>query len=147
MYTGKDGTEWTHDLPSNAPDDAPIRYPPQNFDLGPRIKDNFQHLDSMLSFFNYFFDFIIITKLVEYTNMRIKYENRRKNKNNACLTYDELRGFIGLLILLGVTHKNSVEVAEIWSEESANHFFMATATMSRDRYVKFLWISHYLKKE
>ena len=65
--------------------------------------------------------------------MRITFENRRKNKNNACVTYDELRGFIGLLILLGLTQKNTVEVAEIWAEESANHFFMATATMPRDR--------------
>ena len=46
----------------------------------------------------------------------------------------ELRAFFGLLLLLGVTGKNDVDVAEIWSFDSVHHLTWATVAMPRNRF-------------
>ena len=43
-------------------------------------------------------------------------------------------GFIGLLLLLGVTKKNDVEISEIYNPASPHHLDWATSCMSRDRF-------------
>lgn len=99
-------------------------------------------------------DDFIIGKIVEYTNKRIDKEQdelRRKRgevqstneENESYQEYDdedkltscELRSFIGVLLLLGVTKKNDVEISEIWSYDSPHHLWLATAPINRDRYV------------
>ncbi|CAF0737922.1 unnamed protein product [Brachionus calyciflorus] len=47
---------------------------------------------------------------------------------------NELRAFIGLLLLFGLTRKNKVDVSEIWKIGSVDHCDWATAAMSRNRF-------------
>jgi hypothetical protein len=83
-------------------------------------------------FFLYFINTEILTLILEHTNNRL---TERATK----LTIDELKCWIGLLLLFGVTGKNDVEVNSIWSSGPGQiyHSDHATAAMSRDRF-KFL---------
>jgi len=127
FYYAKDGTCFQRDPPTPEPDAPPIKIPPAKFNQGPQIKETLKNHDTSLDFFNYFFDNNLIEKIVKYTNERIEEDFDK-------LTVCELRAFIGVLILLGVTKKNDVEISEIWSYESSHHLWLATAPMGRDRY-------------
>ena len=80
----------------------------------------------------------MIDEIVLFTNKRI--ESKNKTSNMFVDAY-EVRGFIGLLLLFGVTKKNDVEVNEIWSVESLHHSSFASSAMARNR---FKFIASYL---
>ncbi len=46
----------------------------------------------------------------------------------------ELKAFIGIMLMLGVTRKNNIDVGEIWSFESVHHLDYANACMPRKRF-------------
>lgn len=50
------------------------------------------------------------------------------------LTEIELRAYIGLLLLFGMTKKGDVEVNEIWVTDSIHHCDWASASMPRDKF-------------
>ena len=68
----------------------------------------------------------IIKKIVYYTNLRISEENP--------VTANEIKSFIGLLILFGLTKKSDVPISEIWSDQSIHFLPLATTAMSRSRF-------------
>ena len=128
-FYGKDGSVWEMQPPSSQEsinDLPPIKPVPSSFSQGPTINENFGHLDSVEAFFDYFFDTELIQKIVGYSNIRIE-------KKEDKITFNEMRAFIGLLILFGVTKKHDVEISEIWAFESTNQLFLATAAMPRAR--------------
>lgn len=105
----------------------PVKTLPSVFNLGPRLSYPYDsYIDTVEGFFNYFFDDQLLRKIVGYTNQRIEVEEEN-------ITINELRGFIGLLIIFGVTKKNDVEINDIWSYDSINHMDIASACMTRER--------------
>lgn len=66
--------------------------------------------------------------IVKYTNIRLV------EKSQTPLTKIELRAFIGILLLLGVTKKADIDCAEIWSPNEIHHLDWAIAAMPRSRF-------------
>ena len=56
--------------------------------------------------------------------------NNQVKPVNIC----EIRGFIGLLLLFGVTNKNHMSVNEIWAVGMLHHSDHATSFMKRERF-------------
>lgn len=81
---------------------------------------------SMLDFFDILIDSKILNKICEYTNKKIT--------DDEPLSEIELRAYFGLLLMLGVTKKRSVDVSEIWSYDSVHHLDFANACMTRKRF-------------
>ena len=65
--------------------------------------------------------------IVQCTNKRLGEETKKVDDT-------EIRGFIGLLLLFGVTKKHDIEISEIFSQSSVNSMDWATVCMSRDRF-------------
>ena len=83
-------------------------------------------MNDISDFFDYFFDDDVINLIVTYTNKRLKEDE----KTNAI----EIRAFIGLMLLFGVTKKNDVDIGEIWCSDSVHHLNYASAGMTRSRF-------------
>lgn len=79
----------------------------------PTLNEPVRDLIDIIDFFNYFFDNDSINLVVNYTNKRLDEEERTTN--------NELKAFIGLLLMFGVTNKNEIDTAEIWSPDSVHH--------------------------
>ncbi len=96
------------------------------------MTEKVEECTTMLDFFLFFINASILNLIVDKTNQRIK-QNARK------LTIDELKCWIGLLLLFGLTGRNDVEADCIWSSgpDQVFHSKHATAAMSRNRF-KFL---------
>ncbi len=50
------------------------------------------------------------------------------------VTDNEITGYIGILIILGLTKKRNIDVDQIWSPSSIHYFEYVTLIMSRNRY-------------
>ena len=85
-----------------------------------------ESLNSIDEYFDYFIDEFVLNQILFSTNKRI---NETKKINLS-----ELKGFIGLLLLFGVTKKHDIEIAEIFKVGSVNHMDWATICMSRERF-------------
>jgi len=116
-------TIWKESCPINSEFNATSVFDPE---LTPFV----ENLNTIEEFFNFFIDDQIVTHIVQCTNKRI-------SEDTKDVTEVEIRGFIGLLLLFGVTKKHDVELGEIFSHNSVNHLDWATVCMSRDRF-KFI---------
>ena len=81
----------------------------------------------MDEFFNYFLDNFIINKIVFYTNKRLKSGVRKTTAN-------EIKGFFGCMLLMGLLRKGHVEIKDIYNAQSAQHVDWVSICMSRDRF-------------
>ena len=115
-YKGKDNTKWTTSLPT-----APL---PQVVDFEPNLTADTRGLNSIAEFFEYFFDDHLYDHILRCTNKRIVLPNKP-------ITKDELKGFVGLLILFGLTNKNNIDADSIWCPTSPDYIAWATACMTR----------------
>jgi hypothetical protein len=70
----------------------------------------------------------MLIKIVSYSNLRIE------SLNVPPITINELRSFIGLLILFGLSKKSTNTINEIWCESSVFFFKFAQITMARRRF-------------
>ena len=66
--------------------------------------------------------------------MIVQNTNRRLDSETKEVDEVEIRGFIGLLLLFGVTKKHDIEINEIFNILSVHHMDWATVCMSRDRF-------------
>ncbi len=69
---------------------------------------------------------MIIEKIVIYTNYRL--QNNVKDVQET--SFEEIEGFCGILLLLGVLKKKHIEINEIWSSKYIHYSQNACATMS-----------------
>ena len=83
--------------------------------------------------FKTFIDESMVNLIVEYTNLKLFLNNIEEDPVDSI----EIYGFIGLLLLFGVTKKNDVSIGEIWNSKSIDFMNYAAATISRDRF-KFI---------
>jgi hypothetical protein len=98
-----------------------------NFSIKSDLKQSVAHCVTLKDYFNYFIDEKMIDLIVYATN---KKSNNQVKPVNIC----EIRGFIGLLLLFGVTNKNHMSVNEIWAVEKLHHSDQATSSMKRERF-------------
>ena len=100
---------------------------------------------SIECFFKMFITVSMVERITNYTNKRISlidnskltnesYKLKRNILENAKITPDEVYGFIGILILLGITKKSNVSIESLWKTGSLHYAPFAAATMSRERY-------------
>jgi len=101
---------------------------PPTIDFEPEITNAVENLNTINDFFNYFIDDLIIAMITQYTNRRLDIDTKK-------ITENEIRGFIGLLLLFGVTKKHDIEIREIYKLESVHYMDWATVCMSRDRFL------------
>ena len=59
---------------------------------------------------------MILDKIVEYTNIRLNL----KKINARPVTLNEIKAFIGLLILFGFAHKSKISINFFWSKKSCH---------------------------
>ena len=100
------------------------------FCLETGLKENVCNLNETQDFFTFFLNQELINLIVLYTNTKIIV----KKLNVEPVLSIEIYGFLGLLLLFGVTKKNSVSISEIWDQNSVHYLNYATASMSRDRF-------------
>lgn len=97
--------------------------------------------------FKHLFDEAAVRKIAEYTNKRLDKDmddELREHENTLTdVTIDEIYGYIGIIIMLGVTKKKDIEIDQIWSEkDDAVHYLpWVVCCMSRQR---FKMLSRYL---
>ena len=120
-FTGKDGFTWY----TQAPNEANLRTSSieriQSGLLQP-VLDCVKPVD----FFNYIIDDTMVDHIYTCTNKLV-------GDNEKEITKTEIRAFIGLLILLGVTSRK-VHIDDIWDYSSLHHSFWASASMTRKRF-------------
>ena len=100
------------------------------FSIATGLKDNVSSLYETQDFFTYFLNQELINLIVLYTNTK----KIVKKLNVEPVLSIEIYGFLGLLLLFGVTKKNSVSKSEIWDPTSIHYLNYAVASMSRDRF-------------
>ena len=88
-----------------------------------------RNLDDANEVFKYLCDETIVRTIVEFTNIRLSKKNIA-----ADVSIDEFYAYIGILTLLGVLKKRSVDVSEIWNEKSVHYIDVVCATMTRERF-------------
>jgi hypothetical protein len=88
-----------------------------------------ENLNSINEFFDYFIDEQIVSTVVQCTNERLNEDDK--------VNEIEIKGYIGLLLLFGVTKKHDIEIDEMFNFTSVNHMDWATVCMSRNRF-KFI---------
>ena len=86
------------------------------------------YCETIIDFFNHLIDSNILEKILMYTNKRLLH------KNKTFIGMSELKAFIGLLIVFGVTNKINEPIEEIWRKSSVYDFELAALSMSRDRF-------------
>lgn len=110
-----------------------------NFDLNDKfekisgLKESVKECSKLEDFFRFFIDESMVNLIVEYTNLKLFLNNIEEDPVDSI----EIYGFIGLLLLFGVTKKNDVSIGEIWNSKSIDFMNYAAATISRDRF-KFI---------
>lgn len=85
-----------------------------------------------------FFLHIMTSDMLEKIRL---YTNKRIPSSEKEITEEEIIGYVGLLILFGVTRKQHVDISEIWKKNSPHFLPIAQLTMSRDSFQR---ISRYL---
>lgn len=75
----------------------------------------------------------ILNIILKHTNER--FEKEGKEKTNPT----EFMAFLGLIIAMGVTKQNKVNIKNLWEPESLYHMPIFTATMPRVRFNTLLW--------
>ena len=125
-FSGKDGFEWTTKAPTlnSLPNIEIYR---NRYGTLPSA----QCFNSISEFFNHFLDDSMLQDIVLFTNKRLLDDSPE-------IHLIELRAFIGLLLLFGITKKNDVEIYQIWEIDSIHHLSWATATMSCARFKTIL---------
>jgi hypothetical protein len=96
-------------------------------DFDPILGTAIESLESINDLFDYFIDDFIIDKIVACTNKRLIEEQKPVNSV-------EIKGFIGLMLLLGATKKHDVEISDVYKFGSVHHTDWATVCMSRERF-------------
>ena len=112
---------------SSEPTHAVVEHP----SFKPELKERVANFSTIEDFFNFLFNESIINKLTDYTNKRLL---ALRNEKITLISPVEIRGFIGLLLLLGLLKKNDVDVSSIWDKESLHYVHWAAASFSRDRF-------------
>ena len=123
-FYGKDGTIWKSESNWKSSDYA--QFSP-TLDFSPKLTPESANLRTLEDFFHHLIDSFIVDKIVEYTNKRL-FDDEKP------ITHDEMIGFFGLMLLLGVTKKSDIEISEIYNPASPHHSDWATACMPRDRF-------------
>ncbi len=93
----------------------------------PEFTPAVENLNQIIEFFDFFIDERIVSTIVECTNKRL-------NAATDEVTEIEIKGFIGLLLLFGVTKKHDIEVDEMFKVGSVNHMDWAIICMSKNRF-------------
>ena len=109
FFLEADGSKWSREASNNDPFVVRTNTP--------TLKPSTMNLNSINDFFNFLVNDKIIETICLFTNKNIGTLNLpiADPKNHIKLvTLNEMRGFIGLLILFGLTHKNNKEVNDIW---------------------------------
>ena len=101
-----------------------------SLEFAPMVQPAHLSLTTIEQFFSLIFTNSLLSKIVDYTNIRIKL----KSINVSPITINELKAFIGLLILFGLKKINHVSIHYIWSPKSIHWVPLATGTMSRKRF-------------
>jgi len=118
---GKDKkTSWSRNFPHSS-----IFKTTSDFD--PMLAPAVDNLNTINEFFDYFIDDYIINAIVDCTNKRLVSDQKP-------VTGVEIRGFIGLLLFLGVTKKHDIEISEVYKVGSVHYSDWATVCMSRERF-------------
>jgi len=112
---GKDGTAWNKTQSFNL-------YKPTD-DFAPKLLPVTSNLNNITELFNYFICDRIVEKIVYSTNKRL----------SPITTKVEVRAFIGILLLLGVTKKQDIEINEIYRLNSVHYLDWVVVCMSRNR--------------
>ena len=126
-------------------DKPDIVFSRENNKFAGEIIEELKNEKSVIFFFKMIITNEMMESIVEYTNLRISLINTSKilNKNyrikfermiSKKITLVEMYGFVGLMILFGLTGKTDVSVEEIWSEKSIHYSPIASAAMSRQRF-------------
>lgn len=97
---------------------------PINSNFKVSLHENLNYITTKFGFFDHLISDEIINIIVDSTNVRLK------NKTDKI----EIRAFLGLLLLFGLTKKRDIEISDIWCPTSAHHLEMASACMSRNRF-------------
>ena len=112
--------------------------PLEQYNSIPSLTNKCENLVKISDFFNFIFNDEILEIIIKSTNQKIQTFSLNKEyaRENILqpVTKIELRSFIGILLLLGFLKKGHVDVNKIWSNESLHFCYMASATMSRDRF-------------
>ena len=104
------------------------------------------HLNTTAEFFSRIFNDEFHEIIIKFTNKRINSDylfrpySRQflSQRSIRLITLNEIKAFVGILILCGIGNRNHAPVNEIWSPASEIHYLsLATAAMSRDRF-KFI---------
>uniref|UniRef100_A0ABM0N0N8 Fibrous sheath CABYR-binding protein-like n=1 Tax=Saccoglossus kowalevskii TaxID=10224 RepID=A0ABM0N0N8_SACKO len=98
---------------------------------------------SVLEAFHTIFPTYLIKKLRRETNKYAQWSQLRKRKRDKFwheVKDDEIRAFLGILILMGVDPK--MEIGDYWSNQTALRNEFIAGTMSRNRFQKILQYFH-----
>ena len=117
-YISKNGQHWSKSESANKNNYL------KNFNINPGLKPNVVNKENLTDFFMSFINENMINKIVFCTNQRIK----------CPVNILEIKAYIGLLLIFGVTRKRDVCINEIWNTDSLHHLFLANATMTRERF-------------
>lgn len=119
---GRNGFQWSATPPHSASFRAHniVRVPL-------RLTHLIDEYETTEEFFRHIIDMRIVQNIVNCTNKRLPQHTKE-------ITEVELYGYIGLLLLTGLTKKNDVLIPEIWKKNSANFMPLAAITMSRERF-------------
>lgn len=81
----------------------------------------------MVDFFNMIINQEMIHKLTIYTNQKLE-------NSDEAVTDDEIKAYIGLLLLFGITDKNRFPIDELWSPNALHFSQFASAAMPRKKF-------------
>jgi hypothetical protein len=110
-----------------------------------RIIPNLKDEKSIEIFFQQIITISIVDKIAKYSNKKIKlidnqvienakYRLAREKLASLEVSSEEIYGFIGILILLGITKKSNESIESLWNEASLHYASFAAITMSGDRF-------------
>lgn len=102
-----------------------------NFTKTSGLKPPVDECSSISDFFRFFINEKMVSEIVEFTNLKLFLE---KKENTEPVDNLEMYSFFGILLLLGLTKKNDVNISEIWCKESFDYFPYVATAMPRDRF-------------
>ncbi|XP_051167290.1 piggyBac transposable element-derived protein 4-like [Leptopilina boulardi] len=111
-----------------------------NFEKDPTILVQMGKKVKESDFFDLFFTQDILQKIVEETNMYFHQNKKKESKYAYELSIDELRAWIGMLILMGI-HRLPQQ-KNFWSTDPALRVDFIANIMTRDRFSKIAEILH-----
>ena len=114
-------------------------------DPGGYVKEPYKEAKSEIESFNIFIDDEIVSKLVHYTNLKMKKfeesllpQTREHIRSSSTYSYFypvdtlDIRGYLGLKILRGMLSQNGWDTSRLWTDQVGHPVF--AATMSRARF-------------